>query len=44
MEDDDGDVSHSINHDLRLTGETEDDEDGHGDLGSSARTEMCRLI
>jgi hypothetical protein len=36
MEDDDGDVSHSINHDLRLMGETGDDKDGHGDLGSSA--------
>jgi hypothetical protein len=35
MEDDDGDISHSINHDLRLMGETGDDEDGHGDLGSS---------
>jgi hypothetical protein len=36
MEDDDGDVSHSINHNLRLMGETGDDEDGRGDLGSSA--------
>jgi hypothetical protein len=36
MEDDGGDVSHSINHDLRLMGETGDDEDGRGDLGSSA--------
>jgi hypothetical protein len=35
MEEDDGDVSHSINHDLRLMGETRDDKDGHGDLGSS---------
>jgi hypothetical protein len=33
---DGGDVSHSINHDLRLMGETRDDEDGRGDLGSSA--------
>jgi hypothetical protein len=44
MEDDDGDVSHSINHDLRLMGETRDDEDGRGDLGSSVATPIDLIV